>query len=106
MLRFYDPGSGEYLRNFEAEQARADSEQAARQAEQARADFEQAARERAEARIRSCRKNWNEGTGEAEGRLCAGHCGAGDDGAAAQASAGLTCRGCPGLLPGYLPEIL
>ena len=38
MLRFYAPGSGEYLRNFEAEQARADSEQAAR--------------ERAEARIR------------------------------------------------------
>ena len=38
MLRFYDPGRGEYLRNFETEQARADSEQAAR--------------ERAEARIR------------------------------------------------------
>ena len=38
MLRFYAPGSGEYLRNFEAEQPRADSEQAAR--------------ERAEARIR------------------------------------------------------
>ena len=52
MLRFYDPGSGEYLRNFEAEQARADSEQAARQAEQVRADSEQAARERAEARVR------------------------------------------------------
>ena len=45
MLRFYDPESGDYLRNFEAEQARADSEQAARQAEQA-------ARERAEARVR------------------------------------------------------
>ena len=45
MLRFYDPESGHYLRNFEAEQARADSEQAARQEEQA-------ARERAEARIR------------------------------------------------------
>ena len=59
MLRFYDPASGEYLRNFEAEQARADSEQTARQAEQARADSEQAARqaeqaarERAEARVR------------------------------------------------------
>ena len=45
MLRFYDPERGEYLRNFEAEQARADSEQT-------RADSEQAARERAEARIR------------------------------------------------------
>ena len=45
MLRFYDPESGDYLRNFEAEQARADSEQAARQAEKA-------ARERAEARVR------------------------------------------------------
>ena len=45
VLRFYDPGSGEYLRNFEALQA-------ARQAEQARADSEQAARERAEARVR------------------------------------------------------
>ena len=45
MLRFYDPQSGDYLRNFEAEQA-------ARQAEQARADSEQAARERAEARVR------------------------------------------------------
>ena len=43
--RFYDPESGEYLRNFEAEQA-------ARQAEQARADSEQAARERAEAGYR------------------------------------------------------
>ena len=59
MLRFYDPERGEYLRNFEAEQARADSEQAAQQAEQVRADSEQtradseqAARERAEARIR------------------------------------------------------
>ena len=31
MLRFYDPQSGEYLRNFEVEQARADSEQAARE---------------------------------------------------------------------------
>ena len=31
MLRFYDPERGDYLRNFEAEQARADSEQAARE---------------------------------------------------------------------------
>ena len=52
MLRFYDPGSGDYLRNFESERARADSEQASRQAEQARADSKQAARERAEARVR------------------------------------------------------
>ena len=36
MLRFYDPQSGEYLRNFEAEQARADSEQAARERAEAR----------------------------------------------------------------------
>ena len=31
MLRFYDPESGDYLRNFEAERVRADSEQSARQ---------------------------------------------------------------------------
>ena len=36
MLRFYDPESGECLRNFEAEQARADSEQAARERAEAR----------------------------------------------------------------------
>ena len=36
MLRFYDPQSGEYLRNFEAEQTRADSEQAARERAEAR----------------------------------------------------------------------
>ena len=36
MLRFYDPERGDYLRNFEAEQARADSEQAARERAEAR----------------------------------------------------------------------
>ena len=36
MLRFYDPERGEYLRNFEVEQARADSEQAARERVEAR----------------------------------------------------------------------
>ena len=37
MLRFYAPEIGEYLRNFEAEQVRADSEQAARERAEARA---------------------------------------------------------------------
>ena len=52
MLRFHDPQSGEYLRNLEAEQARADSEQVRADSEQAARQAEQAARERAEARVR------------------------------------------------------
>ena len=52
MLRFHDPGSGGYLRNLEAEQARADSEQVRADSEQAARQAEQAARERAEARVR------------------------------------------------------
>ena len=52
MLRFYDPESGEYLRNFEAEQAARQVEQARANSEQAARQAEQSARERAESRIR------------------------------------------------------
>ena len=52
MLRFYDPGRGDYLRNFEAEQAARQAEQARADSEQAARQAEQTARERAEARVR------------------------------------------------------